>query len=230
MRIYICDDEIPILRDMEEKVKRYVPDGIVCCFSSALDLCGELEKGICDLLLLDIDMPQMGGMDIAWKLNGRERAPLLVFVTNHDELVYESLQYHPFGFIRKSYFDVEIEKMLRDCRRQLGTADRRFRFRMAGGEASVLLSDILYFEADKNYLRVYTKSGNYRFRSTIAAVENCLTGDGFIRVHKGFLINQMAVSIISRDAVRLTDGTVLSLGKCYAENARKRLLEYMREV
>ena len=229
MRIYICDDEIPILGDLEGKVKEYVPDGTICCFSSALDLWRELEAKSCDVLLLDIDMPQMGGMDIAKKLNGMERAPLLVFVTSHDELVYESLQYHPFGFIRKSYFNLEIEKVLRDCRHQLETADRRFRFRMAGGEAAVLLSDILYFEADKNYLKMYTMSGSYRFRSTIAAVENSLAGDGFVRVHKGFLVNQMAVSMITRETVRLADGTVLSLGKRYAEGARKRLLEYMRE-
>ena len=230
MRIYICDDEIPILRDLERKVKEYVPDGTICCFSSALDLCRELEAKACDVLLLDIDMPQMGGMDIARKLNGKEHAPLLVFVTSHDELVYESLQYHPFGFIRKSYFELEIEKVLRDCRQQLETADKRFHFRMAGREAAILLSEILYFEADKNYLKVYTRSGSYRFRSTIAAVENCLAGDGFVRVHKGFLVNQMAVNVISREDVRLVDGTVLSLGKHYAEESRKRLLEYMREM
>lgn len=230
MRIYICDDEIPILRDMESKVKECVPDGTICCFSSARDLCRELEGTACDVLLLDIDMPQMGGMDIAKGLKGMKHAPLLVFVTSHDELVYESLQYHPFSFIRKSYFNLEIEKVLMDCRHQLETVDKRFHFRMSGREAVILLSDILYFEADKNYLKVYTKLGSYRFRSTIAAVENCLAGDGFVRVHKGFLVNQMAVSIISREAVRLIDGSVLSLGKCYAENARKRLLEYMREL
>lgn len=226
--IYVCDDEMPVLKLLADKIRTCMPEEKVLCFSSGSGLLKQLKNSICDILFLDIDMPEISGMEIADMLKGEQGIPLLVFVTSHDELVYESFQYHPFAFIRKSYFDKEIEKVVRDAREYLESLDRRFHFRMAGRDISVLLSDILYFEADGNYLKLNTGSGNYRFRNTVSEVGTGLEQFGFVRIHKGFLVNQAAVRMIGREDVELSDGTVLPLGKHYAEHARQRLLEYMR--
>lgn len=226
--ICVCDDEEIVLRELTEKIKKYMPKEKILCFSSGHELLEQLKKAVCDILFLDIDMPQISGMEIAELIKGDRGLPLLVFVTSHDELVYESFQYHPFAFIRKGYFDQEIEKVVSDAGKYLEALDRRFHFRMAGKELSILLSDILYFEADGNYLIINTKSEAYRFRSTVADVESDLNPYGFIRIHKGFLVNQAAVRMFGREAVELMDGVALPLGKSYAEHAKRRLLEYMR--
>lgn len=228
MKIFICDDELPILNSIIEKMQKISPEEAIQGFSSAHNLLQELHQTSCDVLLLDIDMPGISGMDIAKQLNQMEHKPLLIFVTNHDELVYESLQYHPFGFIRKSHFDDEIEKVLEDCKKELGSRDLRFHFKMSNQNVVILLSDILYFEADGNYLKVYTATENYRFRSTVTAVENSLTDKGFARVHKGFLVNQSAVKIIGKDTLEMINGTIIPLGKSYIETAKQELLKSMR--
>ncbi len=199
MRIYICDDETQILKTITAKIRSLLPEDSVTAFSSGQMLWEVLEEEGCDLLFLDIDMPGLSGMDIAHHLNNKKLRPLLIFVTSHDELVYESLQYHPFGFIRKSYFDQEIEKVLSDCKKELASNRKHFHFRMAGGEAGILLADILYFEADGNYLTIHTKTEQYYFRSTVLATENALKNDGFIRVHKGFLVNLQAIRVIGNE-------------------------------
>lgn len=226
--ICVCDDEEMVLRELAGKIKKYMPKEKILCFSSGHKLMEQLKKAVCDILFLDIDMPEISGMEIAELIKGDRGLPLLVFVTSHDELVYESFQYHPFAFIRKGYFDQEIEKVARDAGKYLEALDRRFHFRTAGKELSILLSDILYFEADGNYLIINTKSEAYRFRSTVADVESDLNPYGFIRIHKGFLVNQAAVRMFGREEVELMDGVVLPLGKSYAEHAKCRLLEYMR--
>lgn len=228
MRIYICDDEKLILKELEKEIKCHVPEAAILCFDTGSKLLEKIEVSACDVLFLDIDMPEISGMYIAKALSGLCKPPLLVFVTSHDELVYESLQYHPFGFIRKSHFKLEIEKVLNDCREQLESSKRRFYFRTAGKDAALFLADILYFEADGNYLKVYTNKESYRFRSTVTAVENSLAHDGFVRVHKGFLVNQSAVRLIGSEEIELTDGTHISLGKSFAAKARQQLLEYLR--
>ena len=228
MQIFICDDELPILNNIIESVQKLIPNEDITGFSSAQELLHALHHFACDVLFLDIDMPKLSGMDIAKELNQMEHKPLLVFVTNHDELVYESLQYHPFGFIRKSHFHDEIEKVLADCKKELGSRDLRFHFKMSNRNVVILLSDILYFEADGNYLKVYTASEVYRFRSTVTAVENSLETKGFIRVHKGFLVNQSAVKIIGRDELEMINGTRIPLGKSYMETAKQQLLKSMR--
>ena len=137
--VYICDDEVPVLRELAEKIGKCMTEEEVLCFSSGDELLEQLNRSVCDILFLDIDMPGISGMDIAGKLNGERGVPLLVFVTSHDELVYESFQYHPFAFIRKGYFDQEIEKVARDAREYLESLDRRFHFRMSGRDLSLLL-------------------------------------------------------------------------------------------
>lgn len=228
MQILICDDEPQMLSNIAKKVLECLPDSDVRVFSSGLELLHCLETEPCDILLLDIDMPDITGLEIARRLAPGEKRPLLLFVTSHDELVYDSFQYHPFAFLRKSCFDMEITAVLTDCLHELEHRERHFCFRSEGNRVSLFLSDILYFEAEGNYLKIFSKAGQYRFRSTIASVENALTDCGFIRIHKGFLINQAAVRLLNSEKAELFDGTTLPIGKNYAKTAREQLLRYMR--
>lgn len=228
MKIFICDDEPQILSNIAKKVLECLPDSNVQVFSSGLELLHCLETESCDILLLDIDMPDITGLEIARHLAPGEKRPLLLFVTSHDELVYDSFQYHPFAFIRKSYFDAEIMDALTDCLQELEHRERHFCFRTEGKRVCLFLSDILYFEAEGNYLKLFSKTGQYRFRSTITSVENTLTNCGFIRIHKGFLINQAAVRLFGSEKAELFDGTMLPVGKSYTKAAREHFLRYMR--
>lgn len=230
MRIYLCDDEPQMLADIAQKVAECLPDSDVRAFSSGRELLGCLEAEPCDILLLDIDLPDITGLEIAGSLapGVNSRRPLLLFVTSHDELVYDSFQYHPFAFLRKSRLDMELWSALDDCVRELGHREQHFYFRAEGKRVCLFQSDILYFEADGNYLKLYAKTGQYRFRSTIAAVENALMACGFIRIHKGFLVNQAAVRLLGAEQAQLSDGTVLPIGQNYAKTAKEQLLRYMR--
>ncbi len=225
--VFICDDESRILSDIAEKVKSELADAEISMFSNGFKLLERLSEAKCDILLLDIDMPELNGLEIAAKLGVLPEKPLLIFVTSHDELVYDSLQFHPFGFVRKGYLEKELPKILADCVQEINCREKNFCFHANNSEIKLLLDDILYFEAEGNYLKLFAKSGEYRFRETITAVENALWESGFVRVHKGFLLNQSAVKILSSDKAELIDGTLLPIGRSYGENAKKRLMRYM---
>lgn len=226
--IFICDDEPQMLQSLSANVKNILNNSAISVFSDGKRLLKALEGGgcRCDILLLDIDMPEVGGLDIAKRLSGLEQRPLLAFVTSHDELVYDSLQFHPFGFVRKSYIDTELPKLLNDCVRELGSREKHFCFHAAGADVKLPLADILYFEAEGNYLRLFAKE-EYRFRETLSAVEAALTGSGFVRIHKGYLVNQAAVKALGADEACLTNGARLPIGRSYAETAKKQLMRYM---
>lgn len=228
IKIYLCDDEPKILADLSEQVRACVPDALIKGFISGRELIAALQTEPCDILLLDIDMPDMSGMEIAAWLMKLEKRPLLVFVTSHDELVYDSFWYHPFGFIRKGYFKQEIKKVLDACIKERSSSAKYFMFRTEGKELRLPLNEIRYFEADGNYLKVFGTSEEYRVRSTVTAVENSFGDCGFIRIHKGFLVNQSVVRAIGSDEVQLSGGEVLPLGKTYAEEAKKQFMRYMR--
>lgn len=228
MNIYICDDEPRILEDMAKKIEALQAGCTVTRFTNGKQLLDSLQTETCDLLFLDIDMPEISGLEIADRLSGREKKPLLVFVTSHDELVYDSMQYHPFGFIRKNHFDREIQQLLQDCERETAGKERNFIFKTGSETVRIKLSEILYFESDGNYLRLFTRIEEYRLRDTVTAVENALSGQGFIRLHRGFLVNQEAVKVLGAEEAELVTGARVPIGRNYAETAKKKLMEYMR--
>lgn len=228
MNIYICDDEATILESITATIHNIMPDDNIQSFTSGAELLKSLQDTICDILFLDIDMPDLSGMDIVNRMGALEHKPLIVFVTSHDELVYESMQYHPFGFIRKSYFQAEIEKVLADCKEELRSKQKHFHFKSSGEDIRLLLSEIMYFEADGNYLIVYTGSDAYRFRSTVTTIENSLMSSGFVRTHKGFLVNVQAVKILGKEELELINGTMIPIGKSYSDTTKKKILSFMR--
>ncbi|MBD5080648.1 MAG: response regulator transcription factor [Ruminococcaceae bacterium] len=226
--VFICDDESRMLSDIAEKVSSELNGAEISTFSNGVGLIEKLSEAKCDILLLDIDMPELNGLEIAARLGSLSEKPLLIFVTSHDELVYDSLQFHPFGFVRKGHLEKELPKLLADCMQEINSREKHFCFHANNSEIKLPLDDILYFEAEGNYLKLFAKNGEYRFRETIiTAVENGLCESGFVRVHKGFLLNQSAVKILSSDKAELIDGTMLPIGRSYGENAKKRLMRYM---
>ena len=230
-QVFLCDDEPKFLSDLTEKVRKVLPDSEITTYSDGGRLLETLSGDGCDILLLDIDMPGLNGWDIAGHLSHvmkqADQKLLLVFVTSHDELVYDSLQFHPFGFVRKGYVDSELPRVLLDCVQELAGHERHFCFHTASADVKLPLEEILYFEAEGNYIRLYTDAGEYRFRDTLSAIENALSDSGFVRIHKGFLVNQSSVRKLTSEEADLRNGVRLPIGRTYSEAARRRLMRYM---
>ena len=225
-RIMICDDEQKMLSDIAGLTSDVINNCNVSSFQNGHDLISALKKQVCDILLLDIDMPGLNGLDIARELSHLTDKPLLIFVTSHDELVYDSLQFHPFGFVRKSHLAQELPQMLNDAENEIRGKEKHFCFHSTEGDVKLKLDEIKYFESDGNYIKLFA-SEEYRFRDTLSSLENTLAGNGFIRIHKGFLVNQTAVKIINPDECVLNDNSRLPIGRSYSETARKQLMRYM---
>ena len=226
MKIAVCDDETKILEDIKSIILNLYPGDDVNLFSSGEEFLESDENP--DVLLLDIDMPGMSGMDVASKLAEKETDTLIVFVTAHDELVYDSFKYHPFAFVRKTYLRKELSGVLKDCRLKIDKKNKRYVFKSGSETVSLSLDEILYFESFANYLTVKTKTLEYKTRSTISGAQSELEKNDFLRIHKGFLVNLEHVKTVKSDELLLDNDETLPIGKSYSEEARKVILKYMR--
>lgn len=230
--IAICDDEPKILKDLSDAIKaEFSKFKIVAEYyvtQDAGELLEYMDKIKVDILFIDIDMPKHSGMEIANYMLNHSHRGLLIFVTNHDELVYESFQYHPFGFIRKSYFMSEIEQVVSGALKVLSERQDTISIKVNGEVIRIKVFDIMYLEAQLNYVNIFTVSNVYHYRESLGTFENQLSPKGFIRIHKGFLVNQQFVHAIRYDEVELSNGGLLPIGRTNRENVRKILMKYMR--
>ena len=231
MNIAVCDDESKILEEIASFIKNKFPLNKVETFSegeaflSAVKTSAEKEP---DVLLIDIDMPGLSGMEVAAALTEEKARTLIVFVTAHDELVYDSFKYHPFAFVRKKYLEEELRNVLKDCQKEIDSRNKRFVFQNASQTINLAQNEILYFEGQANYLAIHTIGNEYRMRSTMAGIEEELKNSDFLRIHKGFLVNLEHVKILKSENLELDNGELLPIGKSYSEAAKKSILKYMR--
>lgn len=231
LKIAICDDEIRICKLYREKVQLFMGEkGIkadINVFSEPQAFLENLQKQSYNIILLDIDMPQISGLEIAKEMKQLQQKSLLIFVTNQDALVFETFQYHPFSFIRKSLLEEELYLVLCQAVEELANRQSRYTFKCEKETVTVLLADILYLEAEGNYIMLHTKQAAYRIRETMTHVERALAPKGFVRIHKGFLVNQEAVFRIGNDEITLENGAVLPIGRSNKEQTKETLMRYL---
>lgn len=231
-KIAICDDEDKILEDLLEAIKLNILRLNIkveyFTTSDSEELLRYLENEEPHILFLDINMPKFDGMDIGEFLMNKESNTSLIFVTSYDELVYQSFKYHPFGFIRKSHFHEEIYDNLKSVMKTLEDKKDSLTIKSGNELIKIEINKIRYFEAEQNYVVVFTDKCNYRFRETLGNLEKELEGKGFLRVHRGYMVNQKWVFIFNSREIKLQDGCIIPIGRSYWEEVKKQLMKFMR--
>lgn len=234
-RIAICDDEKQILNNISERIEVCFGQKDIPAEYFHIDdsrkLMELLQSENLDVLFLDIDMPYFSGMDIAGYINEKGLNTILIFVTSHDALVYQTFAYRPFGFIRKTHMEEEIDKLTERIKKEL--ADRKQELILSKGQEMlrVLIKDIIYIESQGNYLNIYTKNDVVKYRETMTNIEKELSHKGFIRCHKGYLVHADYIERLKSAEIEVkyeTEYKLIPIGRSYEKDVRKRMLELFR--
>lgn len=232
MRIAICDDDADFadnFRTLMEKelAALHVGPNISVYNDGEVFIADRLE---CDAVFLDIDMPAVNGFDIAEQIN-RMGETLIVFVTMHDELVYSSIKFRPFRFIRKSHLTDELPEVLSAlnktiCKRNAG---RKFEFQTKTGSVFLDISSIEYIEIYGHWLHVCVDGGeDLECYGSLSEFEKALAPFDFIRTHKSYLVNCKYIYAIEKGQIILDDKTEILLSRYRAGEVRDKFRNYIR--
>jgi DNA-binding LytR/AlgR family response regulator len=227
--ILICDDDSKFAEFEKETIgaaaKRYgqeiwtefYEDG-----KSLIQAVEEMDKTNLCILLLDIDMPELTGYDVAGILNEKYSDMLILFVSARDELVYEAFEYRPFRFIRKSHFELEIRHALRKAFEVLERRMEKQTIVASKGE-KVLVShgDILYLLMLSRKLCIYQKDGRVlEVRNTMKAMLAELNDKKLIQINSGCAVNVDYVVSYTADTVVMKNGEKLPISRGRAKEVK----------
>lgn len=162
-----------------------------------------------DILLLDIDMPDISGLKVAEMIRDEGKDIIVIFLTAHDEFVYMSFQYAPFRYIRKEYMKEELPSAMKAALAKL-SAQRSFSIclRTQEGELSVKIADITHFQMENRRVCVYmVQGGTYiiwkKLKELKAEID--VRDGSFIYVHSGCVVNLRHVRTL-RSGMVVLDG------------------------
>ncbi len=229
MHIFICDDDGVFTENFSEllkkELKKHRTEADIHIFLSAAALTEAFQRNQpCDVLFLDIDMPQTNGIDLAVSLKEYESKPYLIFVSTVESLVYQTFKVNPFWFIRKRFCESELSEvitaLLTDMRIHL-----RETITLSCAHSIYTLHplDICYVECQNKILHIYHENPaqDLSIPYTISALEGELLPYGFLRVHKGFLVNYRYIFTINRQDIQLDNGEHIPVSKHRVQEIRK---------
>ena len=234
---YICDDNHNFAATIKKEISLYLDSKIdydAVIFNSGTELLKQFDKRIADVVLLDIDMPEMNGFEVASLLQKRKEDVLILFVTSHDDKVYQSYDYHPFWFIRKSHLHdlrVVMPKLLRKVDAEAERKKLTFNLKAESHNIEIDINTVVYIESYKNNIIIQDRiSGKKEVRCKITDAEKQLYPLNIIRIQNGVLVNCRYISKITSREVILTDGTHFGLSRSKIDFVRGEYQNFIRRT
>ena len=235
IRIGICDDLVEELQIQEKMVKSIVYSlGLnveIKCFQSGEDLLWEIEqKGNMDIILLDVEMGGINGVETARQLRKKDNRVILFFISYHDQYCKEIINVQPFRFIDKPVSEVKLESALKEAFKAMSQKEEIFEYTYKKVPYKILVSKIRYFESDKREVNLYSTDGVYSFYKKLDEVEAQLEQMNikFLRISKSYLVNMNYVKEFRFEKVVMDDSKEFKIGPKYKDKVRKSYIELMR--
>lgn len=196
MTIGICDDEEIIRRELRRICNQLLVEQDLYCeikeFQNGMEMMN-FSKNL-EILILDIEMPEMGGIEIKNRLQRLKRDVIIIFVTSHDEMMREAFGLNVLGFVKKEYMERDLPEMLISALEMVGHF--------------VILRDdidsreIAYIHTEQVYCRLFLIDGKEKvLRTSLNELESELASVGFIRAHRSYLVNLQYVEGIDDSMV-----------------------------
>lgn len=202
MRIAVCDDEEKFRTQEKNLIDKLAGsiDVIVDAYSDGRKLLEAFDKNPYDVLFLDIEMPAMDGITLAKKLRERSDSIYIVFLTGHVEYALEGYEVNALRYLTKPVQEDKLREVLRFVMDQ-STSKRQILIKVDGEETLINVTDIIYLEAQNQYVMLYTTGGEHLVRYNISDFEEQLKNDGFFRAHRGYLISLAKVKKLVKSEV-----------------------------
>ena len=222
LKVAVCDDEpraISVISASVESVFRDMGTSIALeTFLAPSELLERLKTYSFDLILLDISMPQMDGVELGKRLQKIANGAELVFVSSRTDRVFDTFSVQPFGFVRKSHFLDDIGEVITrfEDSRRVKTDDSRFaHFKDQQGMVAIDVTHVTYIECIRNTQVLHFDDSDleHKLYSRMETLEEELKRFDFLRVHKGYLVSCRFIRRFDSSSVVLTTGEEIPVGR-----------------
>lgn len=234
MRIAIVDDMPILLEDLKKKLQtsceKYPSTVEIIGFQSAKEFLESYEKQVFHVVFLDIYLPEINGLEIARILREKDENVLIIFCTSDDSMVYNSIKYGPFRYLRKSMLDKELDEAVEAIFLELKKLQYKIVVKTTDGMIPILAKEIIYLESKGHYINVHVNDNVFVFKGKINDYEVDLSHLGFIRTHIGFLVNLLYIYKIEACEVTLNNGKKLPISKHRVSDVRMKFRKMIKNI
>lgn len=227
IKIAVCDDDEINLRETLALLEQYKKLPIATdAYTSGEALLAAGKKY--DILLLDIDMEGLDGIQTARRIREVDKEIKLIYVTNYSDYTIFAFGVHAFAYLLKPLKAEELFAQLDEaCAYGLSGPELELEFMTKEGIFRTTPSRILYFEYLSRQVVLHTLEGEWHLKRQITELAREMEGYGFAMPHKSFVVNLYSVQRIHGYEITLTDGSTIPLSQKKSAEFRRALNEYL---
>ena len=238
MRVLAVDDELPALEDLVRMLEASPAiEGVESAATAEEALVALGDEAAIDAVFLDVRMPGLDGLELARVLRRFEHPPAIVFVSAFDDAAVGAFEVAAVDFLVKPVSRRRLDEAIERAARRSGSDEPA-----AGGDDETLAVDalrgggtrllprssVLYLQAHGDYVRVASSEGRFLVRARLSDLEERWAGHGFVRVHRGFVVNlRRAVEVRPRlngtAVLVMSDGAEVPIARRQVGELRRKL-------
>lgn len=230
IRCLIVDDEPPARAILHRYIEQVPMLQLVGECSNAIEAFSFLQQHTVDLMFLDIHMPQLKGNDF---LRTLKSPPKVIFTTAFSEYALEGYDLDVVDYLMKP---IPFDRFLKAVNKTFQLVSTKHEnviheekknesfvyFRADRKMIKVMLSDILYIESMKDYVKVVTDKETIITKQSISSVEAMLPEKEFIRTHRSFIVSLSKIKSFTSELIEI-DKTEIPIGKLFKNEVMKML-------
>jgi len=210
VKVLIVDDEAPARHRLRQLLEELENHRVVAEAANGMEALRAFEEHRPEVVLMDIRMPGMDGVEAARHLGAMPEPPAVIFTTAYDQYAMDAFDAQAIGYLLKPVRRQRLERALQQAARlargQIDAFARQTRARARGqicarvGERMKLvpLQEILYFRADQKYVAVVHPGGEMLIDEPLKALEEEF-GEHFVRIHRSLLVSLEKLNALDRD-------------------------------
>ena len=232
IRVAVCDDfpetvtqvneylvEYQQLRDVKLDIKS---------FYNAEELWEYLRRNPCDLVILDIELVKMNGVELGQLIRTElnDHTMKIVYISAKDCYDRQLFEVQPLNFLPKPIDKEKLFKMIDLTIDLLRDTERFFVFENKQGTFRIRFNDIIYFESFNHDIKIAAVSGNYEFKSSLSEVLKQLSDSRFLQAHRSYIINYSNANHIKYEEIIMSNGDAIPVGRDRRKDVRKIISEW----
>lgn len=210
LKAMIVDDEAPARSELKFLLDELEQTEVVAEAASVREAIEKLKEYPCDVMFLDVNMPEATGLQLAEALQHLKFPPAVVFVTAYSEFALDAFKVNAIDYLVKPVETERLSQAISRVREHVSLhvqAQKSERIPVEKGGKKILIGidKIRFVMARDDYAYLQTDTDRYFSTVSLAQLEKRLDGHGFFRVHRGYLVNLSMVEEIES----VSGGTLL---------------------
>ncbi|MGN0507077.1 MAG: LytR/AlgR family response regulator transcription factor [Lachnospiraceae bacterium] len=230
-KLAICDDDAKQRAYLEDIVTAWAEKNrhlteIKPYESAKAFLFDWAEEKDFDILLLDIEMPEVSGIELAKAVRRENSTIQIVFITGFYEYFSDGFDVSALHYLIKPVDAAKLCPVLDKAVNNLAYRQRSVLLSTADGEIKVSLADILYIESENVYVIVHTVHGRYRTRMTLGKFIGQLD-ETFFKVHRSFVVGLKYIKKITRTDITMSNGDLVPISRGMYDAVHAALIKHL---